>query len=362
MTGQNLKNLLLKLHLWLGLATGAFLLIIALSGAVIAFEFEIDRALNPRLSYVTPESRQLSITDLVARLEHAYPSESVVGVSLPQQPEFSVSLGLASGRQAFVNQYTGEVLGLRDRSQAFARFLHVLHTQLVAGKPGEIAVGTLTAVSCLILLSGLILWWPRRILMVRPGTSRRRLNFDLHNVLGFYSLLVVLIMAVTGVMITFEATADPLVRRLNSSPLPTPPRSTVLATPPITPDAALEIANSTVPGAMSTFTNTPSQANGVYRVIMKFPEDRTPAGRTRVHIDQYSGAVLLVENTRTAELGTRILNLVRSAHTGDIFGAPTRAIYVVASLMLAGQVITGFIIWWRPRRTAARPRRVNQAA
>src|SRR5438067_5980773 len=47
----------------------------------------------------------------------------------------------------------------------------------------------------------------------------------------------------------------------------------------------------------------------------------------RSHVDQFSGAVLLVENRRTAPLGTRILNLKRSAHTGDIFGAATQAVY-----------------------------------
>jgi uncharacterized iron-regulated membrane protein len=60
--------------------------------------------------------------------------------------------------------------------------------------------------------------------------------------------------------------------------------------------------------------------------------------------------VLLVENTRTAPLGTRILNLKRSAHTGDIFGAPTRALYFIVSLGIALQAVTGALIWWNGRR------------
>jgi uncharacterized iron-regulated membrane protein len=66
--------------------------------------------------------------------------------------------------------------------------------------------------------------------------------------------------------------------------------------------------------------------------------------------------VLLRTSTREAELGTAINNLKRSAHTGDIFGWPTQALYFVASLAIAGQVVTGFLIWWKPRKAALAPR------
>src|SRR5204862_6581739 len=95
----------------------------------------------------------------------------------------------------------------------------------------------------------------------------------------------------------------------------------------------------------------PNGPNGVFRILKKYPEDRTPAGRSRVYLDQFSGKVLLVENTRTAPLGTRILNLKRSAHTGDIFGAPTQALYFIVSLGIALQAITGALIWWNAGAT-----------
>ena len=66
-----------------------------------------------------------------------------------------------------------------------------------------------------------------------------------------------------------------------------------------------------------------------------------------MYLDQYSGEALAVLNTRTAPLGTRILNLKRSAHTGDIFGAATQTLYFVTCLMLAGQIVTGFLIWFK---------------
>jgi len=82
---------------------------------------------------------------------------------------------------------------------------------------------------------------------------------------------------------------------------------------------------------------------------LKYPEDRTPAGRSRVYVDQFTGTVIGVESTRTAQFGRRVLNLKRSLHTGDIFGAPTEALYFLVSLGVALQVGTGVLIWWNSR-------------
>jgi uncharacterized iron-regulated membrane protein len=85
-------------------------------------------------------------------------------------------------------------------------------------------------------------------------------------------------------------------------------------------------------------------------LAMRFPEDRTPAGRSRVFVDRYTGAILAKVSTRDAQLGTRIDNLKRSLHTGDILGKPTEAIWLLAVIALASQVVTGFLMWWNARK------------
>jgi uncharacterized iron-regulated membrane protein len=108
-----------------------------------------------------------------------------------------------------------------------------------------------------------------------------------------------------------------------------------------------------LPGVFVSSVNVPGNPLAIYRILAKFPEDRTPAGRSRVYLDQFSGKVLLLENTRTAPLGTRILNLKRSAHTGDILGAPTQTLYFIVSLGVGLQVITGALIWWHARGSSS---------
>ncbi len=88
-------------------------------------------------------------------------------------------------------------------------------------------------------------------------------------------------------------------------------------------------------------------------MLKRFPEDKTGAGRSRVHVDQYSGKVLRVVNSRELPLGTRIMNFIEPVHVGTIFGSPTVVLAFLATLALAGQVVSGFLIWWKPRRRTA---------
>ena len=350
------RRTLLALHQWIGLAAGLFLIVIGASGSALVFENEIDRTLNPALSYVAVRERPLPIETLIARFERAYPDERVAGVRIADSPDQAYELSLRSRQSAMIDPYSGAVLGLRDRERTFARQLHLLHTRFLAGETGEAIVGWFTVAMLALAASGLVLWWPRKIVTVGGAASWKRTIFDLHNVVGFYSSVVLLAITTSGVLIAFERTTDPLVRTLNAAPEPVQPQSV----PPhggamrIEVDRALATANAALPGAFASNVNVPSAPTAVYRVLMKYPEDRTPAGRSRVYVDQFSGAVLLVENTRTAPLGTRILNLKRSAHTGDIFGAPTRALYFAVSLGIALQAITGAAIWWNSRRRATR--------
>ena len=353
-----LRRALLTLHQWVGLAAGVFLIVISVSGSALVFENEIDRALNASTSFVTPGSQRLPIETMVARVLAAYPRDQVTGVRIADKPDQAYELSLRSRQSAMVNPYTGDVLGLRDHEKSFARWVHLMHTRFVAGEIGEKMVGGFSVAMLGLALTGLVLWWPRQILSIGPASSWKRTNFDLHNVLGFYSSLVMLFITLSGVLIAFEATLDPLVRRLNpETPAATAPQSTPLADRRrISIDEAIAIAERALPGAVASNIGLPAGPAGVFRIFKKFPEDRTPAGRSRVLIDQFSGAVLQVENTRSAPLGTRILNLKRSAHTGDIFGAPTQALYFIVSLGIALQAMTGALIWWNGRRQPGQQR------
>ena len=350
---MTIRRALLLAHQWVGLAAAGFLAVIAVSGSALVFENDIDRALNPAVSYVpNPDGRMrpLPLEELVARVNAERPDDPVAGVRIGDRPDQAYEFSSRLRHSTYVDPYLGRVLGSRDREKSFARWLHLLHTRLVAGDFGEALVGWFSVAMLGLASSGLALWWRRKIAALHSLGSWKRMVFDLHNVLGFYSWLVILAITLSGVLIAFERTTDPIVKRLNASADPPAPRSTPQAgAKRISLDQAIAIGESALPGAFTSNINVPGDAKAVFRLLKKFPEDRTPAGRSRVYVDQFSGAVLLVENTRRAPMGTRLLNLKRSVHTGDIFGAPTQTLYFAVSLGIALQAITGVLIWWNAR-------------
>ena len=136
-------------------------------------------------------------------------------------------------------------------------------------------------------IAGLVLWWPRKILTVMFSASGRRINFDLHNVFGFYASAVFLFIALTGMMIAFESWTDPMFLRLNETPLPQLARESVDRAPqPMSVDALADAARAALPGAFLKGIGIPNGGKGAVVAQIKFPEDRTPAGRSRIALDQ----------------------------------------------------------------------------
>ncbi|HSK45027.1 MAG TPA: PepSY-associated TM helix domain-containing protein, partial [Candidatus Binatia bacterium] len=124
---------------------------------------------------------------------------------------------------------------------------------------------------------------------------------------------------------------------------------------PLSPDQSIEIARGAVPGATPFLIVVP-EPRGAYQIRLRYPEDRTPGGRSRAFVDQYTGKVLFAEGSRTAPAGTRWAIAYRAIHTGDIFGRGSKIVMSVASLAIAFQMFSGMVMWWkriRGKRDAA---------
>jgi uncharacterized iron-regulated membrane protein len=231
----------------------------------------------------------------------------------------------------------------------------------MAGQAGREIVGVITIVSLLLVLSGVVLWWPDKIWRIRWAASWKRVVFDTHHALGVLAAIVLIVVTASGLFIHYQ-TLNRLMFRLDQAPPRRPPHQPAPPTPgapAITADSAYRVATGVLPGARVMFLQLPPEADGAFIAAMRFPEDRTPAGRSRVFLDRFTGAPLLVTSTRQAQLGTRLGNAVRSVHTGDLLGKPTEAIWFIAVLVLASQVVSGVTMWWNGR--AARRAQAQRA-
>ena len=333
---------------------GILLVLLGVTGAILAFEEPIDHALNPSLFSVQPRSQPLPIADLVARLQHAYPRQRVNMLMFGKAPDLSTLAVVRGIGSVYVDPYTGRILGSRS-NKYFTQTIHQIHIRLLMGETGSTILGVAGIVLVFLTLSGIYLWWPLKRVTVAGRKSWRRLNFDLHYAVGFYSSLFLLILSFTGVMVSFDQYTVPAMYKMTHSERA---EMDVESTPldgahPISPDQAVKVGLATLPGTQLITLMTPAGRDGAYRVGLHFPEDRTPGGRSQVYVDQFSGQVLSMQNSRTAPAGTRLVNLNRALHTGDVGGLPTKILACLMSLAVVVQAFTGVVMWWKRRGAIA---------
>jgi uncharacterized iron-regulated membrane protein len=362
------------IHLFAGLSAAPLLLILGLTGSFLVFEYPLDHLFNSSLAYVKPAeapANPLSLDLLLATIRSTYPTAKVLTLSLsPSSPSPDLTYTaqiqlpqLSVPSTVYLNQYTGRVVGRHD-GMTFATAVHEFHTDLLLGDRGAFVMMLIAALLIALSLSGIILWWPRKIITVRWSASGRRIVFDLHNAIGFYSFVFMLIFGVTGVVVHWQSIWLPRTNRaLHLSDVEPDLRvAPPYANAPIFPlDSVARTATGAVLGARLTQINMPS-GRGVYRAWLKYPEDGTPLGRSFVLIDAYSGAVLFTRSARTTGLPTRFFRQWnREIHTGDILGWPTRILACLASLLLPVLAITGPLFWWRKKRKPSKTPRSRPA-
>lgn len=359
-----MRKLIFTIHSWLGLVAGLFLVLLGLTGALMAFEPEIDHLVHHAVSYVPRGEKALPLAKLGAAVNRAFPADTIGAYGPNAAPDLSWAVYLQQ-RTVYVNPYTGQILGSLKRPDKWDRWqnnIHQLHLRLAfrdSNDTGKKIMSWAGLALLLMELTGLILWWKQKRFGIRPrnqnlkktpGRSRQSW-LDWHNTIAIFSSVFVLMLTLTGVFIGFERSTVPLVEKwTGTTPLqvPDPKLAYTPGAVAISPDSAMAVACQALPGAFPFNINVPDTGQ-VYVVYCRFPEDRTPGGRSMIIIDPYTGKPLFTRSSRTAPLVTRIINMNRTLHTGDIFGLPSKIILSLASLAVAVLFITGSIMWWKRR-------------
>ena len=215
-----MKKIFRKIHLWLSVPFGLIITLVCFSGAMLVFENEVNEWSRPDLYYVeTVKESPLSMDKLLEKVAMALPdSVSVTGVSISSDPGRAYQVSLSKPRRAslYVDQYTGEVKGKSERS-GFFMFMFRMHRWLLDSMNpgnegifwGKMIVGVSTLLLVFVLISGIVIWWPRtrkalkNSLKITATKGWRRFWYDLHVAGGMYALIFLLAMALTGLTWSF---------------------------------------------------------------------------------------------------------------------------------------------------------------
>ena len=218
---MTVRKLFKKLHLWLSLPFGLIIMTTCLTGALLVFEKEITELVRHD-SYMIPvrKTQILSLQSLLERVARETPdSVQITSVTIPSDFRRAYTVGLSKPRRAgvLVDPYTGKIVGQSGRLPFFTTVRELHRWLLDSMKPdsegifwGRVIVGTSTLLFVFILLTGLFLWWPKKLkgigkrLKISLGHGRQRLFYDLHTVGGVYVFVLLLAMAMTGLTWSFE--------------------------------------------------------------------------------------------------------------------------------------------------------------
>ncbi len=223
-----LRRALFQVHLWSGIAIGLYIFFISVTGSVLVYSNELYRAATPAPILSTSSAPRLTDAQLKASALRLYPAYVIANLQRAHNPEEAVSIRLRSlrtGRETAMNRLfdprTGVDLG--DSVSPGIRFVSKLidlHDNLVAGRRGREINGIGALLILMLAVTGMVVWWPgvtawKRSLTIPRGLGWKRLIWQLHSVMGFWTLAFVLIFALSGIYLAIPDSIQDFVDRLD---------------------------------------------------------------------------------------------------------------------------------------------------
>lgn len=390
-------------HFFAGLFCLPFIFSLATTGALYLFHDQIDDAV-----YASPMLREnpsgaasaaLPASRLIAGAVQAYPGRAAAfGVPADGRHNAQVDVVRADGRtlQVFVDPASGSVAGAIDESERIMTLVKHIHSLAVAGTAGRVLIEIVAGWIIVLMASGIYLWWPRGrrggVVSIRAGAQGRTWWRDLHAVTGAFGGGIVLFLALTGMpwsvfwganvnaWLTSHGLGIPvgMWSGVPKSALPAGALGTLpwgqqqdavpASSDPHAAHQGMHMAGHAMPGnpgvgpdavvrqlaAMGVASGyrlvLPAGAQGVYSAI-RMPGQRE--GQRVVHLDQYSGKVLMDLGPDATGAVGRVTEWGVAVHQGGEYGTPNLLVMLAGCIALILLGISGVIAWWK-RRPAGR--------
>lgn len=358
----SIRKFIGDIHLWLGLGSGIILFLVCLSGTILAFDTEIKAFFSEEV-IVEISSQKQSVANLTETLKTSN-NGFVTGITMPSDSkkpyEFSVKKDLKErrGSKILVNPYTASIHKIEKSSaDAFMLSMFKLHRWLLLDTNiGRPIVGVATIIFLLLAISGIVLWFPAKFkwcnikkgFKVKMNGNWKRINHDLHNTLGFYACIFLVIMGITGLCWSFEGYKDGLGKLIGAEifnrSTPEFELKKITKEQEISIDDAIAITNKTLNYKGELSITFPTKKNNYYTFKKTNDANWSPETTDNVYMDT-SGVILAVERFSDKPLNVKIASLIKPLHTGAIYGTFSKIIYFITCLIATSLPVTGTIIW-----------------
>jgi len=351
------KKLIRTLHLWLGLSSGLVVCIIAICAAILVFEDEgRDYFQHDFYHVATVGAQRLPVKRLMDTFRVHFPKEKITNIRWKERPDAAVLFISRKNITVSIDPYTSKILGIQRQNRDFYSIVLDLHTHLLMGEFGNAIIKANVLIFFILCVSGLILWWPKQKRFFKQAirinfktASWKRLNRDLHTVLGFYALIVLFIISLTGMFMVYDSVKQ-VAGFVTHSPVHVKEEKLRSVRGEEGQKYSIDKAYATMaelyPGATETFITPAGDSIGSIRVLMRYPYTITRRQNTMV-FDQYSGKVLKTELYSQYTGYDYVARSNYDLHTGKIaaLGIGSKIIWFLTALIAASMPVTGFMIW-----------------
>lgn len=393
-----MRKIFRNIHLWLSVPFGILITLICFSGAALVFEKEVMELCHHELYFVKKvEAAPLPMEQLMTKVAATLPdSVSVTGVNISSDPERAYQVTLSKPRRAsmYVDQYTGEIMGKYERAPFF-NFMFRMHRWLLDSMKqdggifwGKMIVGTSTLMFVFVLISGIVVWWPRtrkalkNSLKIVANKGWRRFWYDLHVAGGMYALVFLLAMALTGLTWSFQwyrtgfyktfgVEVQPSMGHGNAAANATAKggkreespegRSRRPGNRSEKPEGRGEHSESREGRKRSPYTNWQqvyeqlAEANPDYKLIsvsdgsasVALPRFGNQRGTDRYKFNPRNGEITETTLYKDLDNSGKIRGWIYSVHVGSWGGMLTRILTFIAALVGASLPLTGYYLWIR---------------
>ena len=358
------KKFIFQLHKILGLTTGLVVFVVAITGCCWAFREEIESLYDDYKKVEPQQTAILTPTEAKDIATAIFPQQTIHGTLFKKaddaievifydaEPEFYQSV--------FLNPYSGKVIQVDDHLSGFFPFMLKGHMRLWLPKNiGEQVVGVSILIFIVILISGFILWLPKKRKQRvkfdwKKTTKWKRKNFDLHSIIGFYICALALILAFTGSIMSYNWLKYVVYKSVGGE----------------------KEARFIIPENQSAANNKDSIVPMDY-LILKLQKESPNATAYELHYPKTPDESIYVEvsnseglyydndyrffdqNTleeietpgiygkyKDAKLADKILRMNYDIHIGAIGGIAGKIIAFLASLLIASLPVTGVLLWY----------------
>jgi len=388
---MKLRKAFNQIHLWGGLISGIIVFIVCLTGTIYTYNTEIRAWAMPEYHKVQVEGNKINPDILLERIEPELDCK-IVGVKVPHAENAPVSLlytktdqgapASRSGRrsrpnQLAVNPYTAKVIGdpseVETKTAAFMKKMFGLHRWLLLNeieeplidgvenrKLGSWISGTATLLFLLGVITGIVIWFPNKMrswkkgLNIRWNANWKRVNHDLHNTLGFYSCIILFLMAVTGPFWSFDwyrAGWQKTWGTYQSPDAPKEKQTPLISTVPAEGQGPMNIeeiilaANQILPYEGDITINFATDSVGTVSISKNRIGFFAPSAGDELTLDQYSGQLLDKDIFRERPFNERASASIKALHIGNIYGPFTKLLYFISCLIATSLPVTGVLIW-----------------